>query len=83
MIIMGISGAKMAQKGEKMKEVRYPKLAGKMAERGITVVFLSGYLNISSDGVRRKLNGQRTWKLEEVRNLIKLFNCTFDELFGE
>lgn len=62
---------------------KYPKLRGKMGFHGIGTEELADLLEISKDSVRRRLRGDIEFELPQVIKLMKYFNCSFEDLFGE
>ncbi|MCI7181854.1 MAG: helix-turn-helix transcriptional regulator [Schaedlerella sp.] len=61
----------------------FPKLRAKMAYHGNTTADIAEFLGISEDSVRRRLRGEVEFELPEIVKLIKFYNCTFEEIFGE
>lgn len=69
-----------------MKKARppiYPGLAAHMAIKGHDDEYLAVYLGHSVDYFRRRKNGIVEFSLPDIKKLMKLYNCGFNELFGE
>lgn len=60
----------------------YPGLRAKMSFYGHDISKLAEILKISNDSVRRRLKGNVEFELTEIKELMKMYNCTFDELFN-
>lgn len=59
----------------------YPKLKGKRHELGYTMDDMADRLGISKDCYFNKEKGYRDFNLSEVRKILELFNCSYDEIF--
>lgn len=59
----------------------YPKLRGKRNEYGYSLEDMGKYLGISKDCYFRKEKGKTDFYLCEVRKILNLFNCNFEEIF--
>lgn len=60
----------------------YPGLRAKMSFFGHDVPKLAEVLKMSNDSVRRRLKGNVEFELTEIKELMRVYNCTFDELFN-
>ena len=60
----------------------YPGLASKMAFMGHDNYKLAEILNISYDSVLRRLSGEVEFELTEIKKLMKVYDASFDTLFG-
>ena len=59
----------------------YPKLKGKRNELGITLDEMAKKLGISTDAYFRKEKGKTDFYLCEVRKILELFDCKYEEIF--
>lgn len=66
-----------------MKENAFPKLKGKMAEKGYTTVALAKELNICPATAYRKMRRQVEFTLPEIAKTLKLLGCKFEDVFTE
>lgn len=62
--------------------VMYPRLEAKRAYNGHTTKIYAEILDMSEDSVRRRLRGEVEFELSEIRKLMDLYHCSFDDLFG-
>jgi len=69
----------MARK--KVKTYYYPKLCGIRHEHGYSIEEMGKKLNISKDCYFRKEKGKTDFYLSEVRNILKIFNVKFEDIF--
>lgn len=53
-----------------------------MAEKGHTDFYVADYLGKSVDYVRRRKSGAVEFELPDIKALMRLYNCEFEELFG-
>lgn len=65
-----------------MKEnvVFFPKLRGRIAERGLTQTELAGKLELSIQGFNAKMNGRSVFNLSEIKKLIDELDIKDDEI---
>lgn len=61
----------------------FPKLRGKMAECKDDVNSLADRLGVSPSTVRRRMRGERDFKLNELTVLAKRYGESIEELFKE
>lgn len=61
----------------------FPKLRAKMGYNNHSTADLAIILEISEDSVRRRLRGEVEFGLPEIVKLLKFYNCTFEDLFGD
>lgn len=59
----------------------YPKLRGIRNEKGYSMEDVAYKLGITKDCYFRKENGKTDFYLYEVRKLLELFNCKFEDIF--
>lgn len=70
-----------AQKGEKMKQVKYPELLGEMAKHGDTQRTLGKLLGITYSSVCRRMSGKKEWSISEIDKICEHYNKNYYELF--
>ena len=58
----------------------FNNIRAEMARYGKSLADIAKLLNISTNTLRWKLNGERPFTLDEVRQLADFFNCTIDYL---
>lgn len=61
----------------------YPKLVGKRNEKGFSQEKMAEMLGISKNNYNLKENGKLDFNLVEVKNILRILNCTYDEIFFE
>lgn len=61
----------------------YPKLRGIRYEKGYTMQNMADELNISKNCYFKKENGYTDFYLDEVKKILDLFNCKFEDIFFE
>lgn len=59
----------------------YPKLKYYRAEYNLSMREMAEKLNISKNAYFRKENGYTTFYLDEIRKILEIFNCNFDDIF--
>ena len=59
----------------------YYKLKGKRVEQGLTQEYISKKLNIDKSAYARKENGQVQFRLDEVKKILEILNCNFEDIF--
>jgi DNA-binding XRE family transcriptional regulator len=59
----------------------YYKLKGKRVEKGLTQEDISKKLNIDKSAYARKENGQVQFRLDEVKKILEILNCNFEDIF--
>lgn len=57
------------------------KLRGKRVEFGLNQKQMAEKLGITQNSYSRKELGKATFTLEEVKIILKLFNCKFEDIF--
>lgn len=60
---------------------KFPKLQGKLAEKGITDERLGVQLGLSPSQMSRRLNGSVEFDLGEIKMILEFLDCTFHEVF--
>ena len=68
---------------QKIKTPKFPKLEGLLASRGISTPVLAGGIEMSDQAVRRRLNGDVEFSLDEIVKLCSFLNCDFSDIFDE
>jgi predicted transcriptional regulator len=66
---------------EVIKLPKYPNLAARMAQNGITQNALAGLLKITPQSLCYKLRGKRGFSQDEINKIIELFNSNYEEIF--
>ena len=61
----------------------YPKLIGKRNERGFSQEKMAKLIGISKNNYNRKETGKLDFSLGEVRKILKILNCNYNEIFFE
>ncbi len=61
--------------------MEYPKIRGKRCELHLSQEDVAKELSITVKTYNLKENGKSEFTLEEVRKLLKLFNCNFEDIF--
>lgn len=61
--------------------MEYPKIRGKRSELHLSQEDVAKELSITVKTYNLKENGKSEFTLEEVRKLLKLFNCNFEDIF--
>ena len=61
----------------------YPKLVGKRNEKGFSQEKMAEMLGISKNNYNLKENGKLDFNLVEVKNILKILDCSYDEIFFE
>lgn len=59
----------------------YPKLRGIRNEKGYSMEQLADKLGITKDCYFRKENGKTDFYLDEVRKILEVFDCKFEDIF--
>ena len=57
------------------------KLKGKRVEKGLTQEAISKLLNMEKATYVRKENGKSQFRLDEVKKLLEILDCRFDDIF--
>lgn len=57
------------------------KLKGKRVEKGLTQEAISKLLNMEKATYVRKENGKAQFKLDEVKKLLEILECNFEDIF--
>ncbi len=61
----------------------YPKLRGIRNEKGYTMQELANKLGITKNCYYKKENGITDFYLDEVRKILIIFDCKFEDIFFE
>ena len=61
----------------------YPKLIGKRNEKGITQEKMAELLGISKNNYNQKENGKLDFGLIEVKKILKILDCNYNDIFFE
>lgn len=61
----------------------YPKLIGKRNELRFTQKDMGKFLGISKNNYYLKENGKLDFSLSEVRKILKILNCEYNDIFFE
>ena len=61
--------------------MEYPKIRGKRNELHLSQEDVAKELSIAVKTYNLKENGKYEFTLEEVRKLLMLFNCNFEDIF--
>lgn len=67
-----------------MKERKYnvyPKLKYYRAEYNLSMEDMAKKLNISKNAYFQKENGYTPFYLEEIKKILDIFNCNFNDIF--
>lgn len=57
------------------------KLKGKRVEKGLTQEAISKLLNMEKATYTRKENGVSQFRLDEVKKLLEILDCKFEDIF--
>ena len=57
------------------------KLKGKRVEKGLTQPQIAKLLNMATSTYNLKENGSREFSMTECIAIMKILNCTFEEIF--
>ncbi len=57
------------------------KLKGKRVEKGLTQEKISKLLNMEKSVYARKENGKVQFRLDEVKRILEILECNFDDIF--
>lgn len=57
------------------------KLRGKRVEKGYSQESLAKELNLSTNAYNLKETGKREFKMREINLLLKLLDCTYEDIF--
>ena len=68
---------------QKIKTPKFPKLEGVLASRGIPTPVLANGIEMSDQAVRRRLNGDVEFSLDEIVKLCSFLKCDFSDIFDE
>lgn len=60
---------------------KFPKLEGKLAEKGITDERFGIELGLSASSISRRMSGEVEFDLTEIKKILELLECKFDEIF--
>ena len=60
----------------------YPGLRAKMSFYNHDIEAMAEILGMSNDSVRRRLKGNVEFELTEIKKLMKIYNCKFEDLFS-
>ena len=67
---------------KKAKPPIFPGLASQMAARGHDTRYIADVLGHSVDYIRRREKGQVEFDLRDIKALMRLYGCGFNDLFG-
>lgn len=70
-------------KKSKIQCIIYPKLKGIRYEKGYTMQDMADRLGISKNCYFKKENGFTDFYLDEVKRILEIFNCNFNDIFFE
>lgn len=59
----------------------YPKLRGMRSEKGYTMQDMAKALGMTKNCYYKKENGFNDFYLDEVRKILILFDCKFEDIF--
>lgn len=59
----------------------YINLLVEMTKKSINKTCIAAKLQISRSSFVKKLNGKQEFKMNEIKRLLSIFNCTFEYLF--
>ena len=57
------------------------KLKGKRVEKGLTQEGIAKLLNMEKSAYARKENGQVQFRLDEVKKILEILECNFEDIF--
>lgn len=57
------------------------KLKGKRVEKGLTQESISKLLNMEKSAYARKENGIVQFRLDEVKKILEILECNFEDIF--
>lgn len=57
------------------------KLKGKRVEKGLTQEAISKLLNMEKATYVRKENGVSQFRLDEIKRLLEILDCKFEDIF--
>ena len=60
---------------------KFPKLQGKLAEKGITDEKFGAVLGLSPSATSRRMTGDVEFDLVEIKKILEFLECKFDEVF--
>ena len=63
------------------EKVTFPKLRGKMAEKGYSSAKLSDETGICSSSLYRKMNKIVDFTLSDIVLIMRVLNCKFEDIF--
>ena len=61
----------------------YPKLVGKRNEKKYTQQKMADMIGISKNNYNLKENGKLDFSLVEVKKILNILNCSYDEIFND
>lgn len=64
-------------------KVVHLKLAQKMTSCGMSQKDLAAQMYMTKSALNRRMTGRVDWGVTEVKLLCKIFDSTFEELFGD
>ena len=68
---------------QKIKTPKFPKLEGVLASRGIGYQVIAEAIGMSDQAVRRRMNGEANFTLDEIIKLCSFLKCDFSDIFDE
>ena len=66
-----------------IKTPKFPKLAGKIAEKGATYGQVANALGITPAMMSKRMGGEVEFDLSEIVKLTTFLDCDFNDLFSE
>lgn len=66
-----------------IKTPKFPKLAGKIAEKGASHGQVASALGITPSMMSKRMVGEVEFDLSEILKLMIFLDCSFDDLFSE
>lgn len=57
------------------------KLKGKRVEKGLTQESISKLLNMEKSAYARKENGIVQFRLDEIKKILEILECNFEDIF--
>lgn len=60
--------------------IQYDELNRRIAESGLTKTFISGQMGLSTNGLRKKLDGRSSFTIDETTTLCNVLHFSKSEL---
>lgn len=64
-------------------KVVHLKLASKMTSCGMSQKDLAAEMHMTKSALNRRMTGKVEWYVSEVKLLCKIFDCKFEDIFGD